>query len=352
MAKFLDEAKIYLRSGDGGAGSISFRREKYIPRGGPDGGNGGRGGHILFTTNHNLNTLIDFRYKQHFKAERGQHGMGRNRSGSRGEDMVISVPIGTEIIDDSTGNVLQDMNKPDQTWQFLKGGRGGRGNAMFATSTNQAPRRADDGEPGQEAWVRLRLKLLADVGLLGLPNAGKSTFLSTVSNARPEMADYAFTTTEPQLGMVRRHGKDMVMADLPGLIEGAAEGKGMGHRFLKHLSRCAVVLHLIDGTAPGPEEAYKTIRKELEDYDKSYGSKLTDLPQVVALTKADVMLDDEKTEATKAIKKASGETPMLISSVANEGIEIVLDQLLSYVEQARESAASQTNENADEAEAS
>ena len=338
MAKFLDEAKIYLRSGDGGAGSVSFRREKYVPRGGPDGGNGGRGGHIIFTTNHNLNTLIDFRYKQHFKAERGQHGMGRNRSGSRGEDMLISVPIGTEIIDDSTGQVLQDMSKPEQTWQYLKGGRGGRGNAMFATSTNQAPRRADDGEPGQEAWVRLRLKLLADVGLLGLPNAGKSTFLSTVSNARPEVADYAFTTVNPQLGMVRRHGKDMVMADLPGLIEGAAEGKGMGHRFLKHLSRCAVILHLIDGTAPAPAEAYKTIRKELENYDKSFASNLQSLPQIVVLSKADAMLDDEKTEATKALQKASGEKPTLISSVANEGVEDILDRLLSFVEEARKSA--------------
>lgn len=342
MAKFLDEAKIYLRSGDGGAGCVSFRREKYIPRGGPDGGNGGRGGHVIFTTSHNLNTLIDFRYKQHFKAQRGQHGMGRNRSGARGEDMVIPVPIGTEIIDADTGQVLQDMNKPDQTWRFLEGGKGGRGNAMFATSTNQAPRRADDGIPGQEAWVRLRLKLLADVGLLGLPNAGKSTFLSAVSNARPEVADYPFTTINPQLGMVRRHGKDMVMADLPGLIEGAAEGKGMGHRFLKHLSRCAVILHLIDGTVENPAEAYTTIRKELEDYDAAFGSDLCDLPQIVALSKADAMLDDEKAEATKALQKLIGHEPMLISSAAGEGVDTVLDKLLSHVDAAREQASKDT----------
>ena len=336
MAKFLDEAKIYLRSGDGGAGCVSFRREKYVPRGGPDGGNGGRGGHIFFTTSLNLNTLIDFRYKQHFKAPRGQHGMGRNRSGSRGEDMIIRVPVGTEIIDDATGQVLQDMNQPDQTWKFLQGGKGGRGNAMFATSTNQAPRRADDGIPGQEVWVRLRLKLMADVGLLGLPNAGKSTFLSTVSNARPEVADYAFTTVNPQLGMVRRHGHDMVMADLPGLIEGAADGKGMGHRFLKHLSRCAVILHLIDGTMPNADSAYQTIRQELLNYDKTYGSDLESLPQIVVLSKADAMLDEEKTQALEALEKASGVKPELLSSASGEGVETLLDGLLSYVKEARE----------------
>ena len=336
MAKFLDEAKIYLRSGDGGAGCVSFRREKYVPKGGPDGGNGGRGGHVIFTTSSNINTLIDFRYKQHFKADRGQHGMGRNRYGARGEDLVISVPIGTEIVDEESGQVLQDMSAPDHTWQFLEGGKGGRGNAMFTTSTNQAPRNADDGIPGQEAWVRLRLKLLADVGLLGLPNAGKSTFLSTVSNARPEVADYPFTTVNPQLGMVRRHGHDMVLADLPGLIEGASEGRGRGHRFLKHLSRCAVILHLIDGTAPNPVEAYHTIQGELVDYDKTFASTLQSLPQIVALSKADAMLDEEKQQATKALEDASGIKPRLLSSASGEGVEDLLDGLLVYVQQARQ----------------
>lgn len=344
MAKFLDEAKIYLRSGDGGAGCVSFRREKYVPRGGPDGGNGGRGGHIIFTTNPNLNTLIDFRFKQHFKAQRGQHGMGRNRSGARGEDMIIPVPVGTEIIDDDTGRVLQDMNKPDQSWQVLEGGKGGRGNAMFTTSTNQAPRRADDGIPGQEAWLRLRLKLLADVGLLGLPNAGKSTFLSAVSNARPEVADYPFTTVNPQLGMVRRHGKDMVIADLPGLIEGAADGKGMGHRFLKHLSRCSVILHLIDGTEENPADAYSTIRYELEAYDKTFKSALSDLPRIVALSKSDAMLDAEKQQAEKALEKITGEKPMLLSSAAGEGVETLLDGLLAHVQEARQTHANNVDE--------
>lgn len=335
MAKFLDEAKVYLRSGDGGAGCVSFRREKYIPRGGPDGGNGGRGGHISFVTDHNLNTLIDFRYQQHFKAQHGRHGMGRNRSGPRGEDMIIRVPIGTEIIDDSTSQTLMDMTKAEQTWQFLEGGKGGRGNATYATSTNQAPRKAGEGTPGEEAWVRLKLKLLADVGLLGLPNAGKSTFLSAVSNARPEVADYPFTTLSPQLGMVRHHGKDMVMADLPGLIEGAAEGKGMGHRFLKHLSRCAVILHLIDGTQPDPDEAYKTIRNELAGYDKQFNSTLMELPQIVALSKADAMLDEEIKAAVSAVKKVVGHGPILLSSVMGLGKQELLNKLQTYVDASR-----------------
>ncbi len=344
MAKFLDEVKIYLRSGDGGGGCISFRREKFVPNGGPDGGDGGRGGHIIFTTNHNLNTLIDFRYKQHFKASRGQHGMGRDRSGSRAEDMVIKVPVGTEIINDETGEVLKDMNKPDQTWHMLKGGRGGRGNATFVTSVNQAPKRADPGEEGIEMWVRLRLKLLADVGIIGLPNAGKSTFLSVISNAKPEIADYPFTTLSPQLGMVRRHNKDMVFADLPGLIQGAADGKGMGHRFLKHLSRCAVSLHLIDGTEPNTAVTYRTIRDELERYDEQFGSNLATLPEIVAISKSDAMLDDEKIEVVRAIKEQTGKEPVLLSSITDDGVEGILNTLLQYVDAARSARVEEDEE--------
>lgn len=343
--KFLDEAKIYLSSGKGGAGAVSFRREKYIPRGGPDGGNGGRGGHIIFQTNPNLNTLIDFRYKQHFKAQSGKHGMGRNKSGPRGEDMLIQIPIGTEIIDDQTGQVLMDFNHPEQSWQILTGGKGGRGNAMFATSVNQAPRNADPGLPGEEMWVRLRLKLLADVGLLGFPNAGKSTFLSVISNAKPEVADYPFTTLTPQLGMVRRYGQDMVVADLPGLIEGAAEGRGMGHRFLKHLSRCSVVLHLIDGTSEDPVTSYKTIRSELKNYDAEFNTEdtsLSNLPEVIVLSKNDAMLEEEVKNGVEALKKASGQTPLLLSAVTGEGVDVLLDTLLNYVKEAR--AAKLANE--------
>ena len=329
--KFLDEAKIYLKAGDGGNGCVSFRREKFIPRGGPDGGHGGRGGSVLFVADPALNTLIDFRYHQHFKAKRGQHGMGSNCNGAKADDIRIRVPVGTEIIDDETGQVLADMTRPEQVWLAAQGGNGGRGNTAFTSSTNRAPRQAESGAPGVEMWVRLRLKLLADIGLLGLPNAGKSTFLSAVSNARPKVADYAFTTLYPQLGMVRRHGQDMVVADLPGLIEGAAEGKGMGHRFLKHLSRCAVVLHLVDGTQPDPVAAYQQIRAELTRYDAQYHHGLLDLPEVIALTKADAMLDEEKEHAVAALEKLTGQTPWLISSVTGMAVDQLLDALLQPV---------------------
>jgi len=338
MAKFLDEAKIYLRSGDGGPGCVSFRREKFVPRGGPDGGDGGRGGHISFTTDHNLNTLIDFRYQQHFKARRGTQGSGRNRSGARAEDIVIRVPIGTEIIDDASGKVLMDMDKPDMTWQILKGGRGGHGNAYYVSSTNQAPKKSQPGEPGEEMWIRLRLKLLADVGILGLPNAGKSTMLSVIPNAKPDIADYPFTTLSPQLGMVRRHGKDMVVADLPGLIEGAADGRGMGHKFLKHLSRCAVVLHLVDGTAENIDTHYKTIRGELAQYDSHFGTNMTELPEVLAITKVDSMTEDRQKEVLNALKDVTASKPYMMSSVAGKNVEEVLDELLRHVDAAREAA--------------
>ena len=350
MAKFLDEAKIYLRSGDGGAGAVSFRREKFVPRGGPDGGDGGRGGHITFVTNHNLNTLIDFRYKQHFKARRGGQGSGRNRSGPRAEDIMIKVPIGTEIIDDQTGQVIVDMNKPDMEFQILKGGRGGHGNAFYVSSTNQAPKKSQPGEPGQELWVRLRLKLLADVGILGLPNAGKSTMLSVISNAKPDIADYPFTTLSPQLGMVRRHGKDMVVADLPGLIEGAAEGRGMGHKFLKHLSRCAVVLHLVDGTAENVDTHYKSIRGELAQYDSHFGTNMTELPEILAITKVDSMTEDRQKEVLNTLKDVTSAKPFLMSSVAGHNVEEVLDALLKHVDAAREAAEAelQAQESADD----
>ena len=337
--KFLDEAKIYISSGHGGRGCVGFRREKFIPRGGPDGGNGGRGGHVYFVAADNLNTLIDFRYTQHFRAPRGDGGSGSNRDGAKGQDLVITVPTGTEIIDDDTGEVLKDMTTPGEKWHALQGGRGGLGNAAFATSTNQAPTHAQPGEPGQERWIRLRLKLIADVGLLGMPNAGKSTFISSVSNAKAKIADYPFTTVHPQLGMVRRYSTDMVIADLPGLIEGAADGHGLGHRFLKHLSRCAAVLHLVDGTQPEPVKAYKTIRAELKEYDKMFGSELSKLPEILVLTKADAMLDDEVKTAAKALQMASKRKPLLMSSVSGQGVDAVLDKLRELVEEKRKTDA-------------
>src|SRR5215472_15184552 len=256
--KFLDQAKIYMRSGDGGAGAVSFRREKFIEFGGPDGGDGGRGGDVVVAAAANLNTLIDYRYQQHFKAEKGHHGMGANRSGAAGADIVLRVPVGTEVLDETNETVLLDLIKPGERHVLLKGGDGGFGNAHFKSSTNRAPRKATKGWPGEERWVWLRLKLIADAGLIGLPNAGKSTFLAATSRARPKIADYPFTTLKPQLGVVSVHGEEFVLADLPGLIEGASEGAGLGHRFLGHVERCAVVLHLVDGTQEGVVAAYRT----------------------------------------------------------------------------------------------
>ncbi|MDP6896841.1 MAG: GTPase ObgE, partial [Rhodospirillales bacterium] len=264
--KFLDEAKIYLKSGDGGDGCVSFRREKFIEFGGPDGGDGGRGGDIEFVCVDNLNTLIDFRYKQHFKAGRGTHGMGRNRSGPKGKAITIKVPVGTQILSEDKEEVLADMTAAGETKALLRGGDGGRGNARFKSSTNQAPRRYDPGWPGEELWVWLRLKLIADAGLVGLPNAGKSTFLSAVTRAHPKIGDYPFTTLHPNLGVVRRGNDEFVLADIPGIIEGASEGAGLGTRFLGHVERCRVLLHLIDATGDDPVHSYETIRKEIEAY--------------------------------------------------------------------------------------
>lgn len=325
--KFLDEAVVEARSGAGGAGAVSFRREKFIEFGGPDGGNGGKGGDVWVECVGNLNTLIDYRYQQVFKAKTGGHGMGRNRTGAAAADLVMRVPPGTEVIDDETGDLVVDMVELGQRHLLLEGGRGGRGNASYKTSTNQAPRQFTPGEPVKEMKVRLRLKLLADIGLLGLPNAGKSTFVAAVSRAKPKIADYAFTTLKPALGLVRRGDKEFLVADLPGLIEGAAEGAGLGHHFLKHVSRCAGVLHLVDMTSEKPWEAYKTIRGELAAYDEEFGSELAQLPEVVALTKADLLDDEEQAAALKEFVKKTKVKPLVMTVVAGEGVDEVVAAL-------------------------
>lgn len=335
--KFLDEAKIFIKSGDGGAGAVSFRREKNIPRGGPDGGDGQRGGSVVFVASESMNTLIDYRYVQHYKASRGGHGMGRLRSGKASEDIILTVPVGTQIIDDDTNEIICDMVEDDQRFEVLKGGEGGRGNAHFKTSTHQAPRFSGDGFPGEEKWVWLKLKLIADVGFLGYPNAGKSTFISSVSNAKPKIADYPFTTLQPHLGMVRVHSTDMVLADLPGLIEGAAEGAGLGHKFLKHMSRCAVLLHLIDATTSKEEivDAYYTLRDELVTYDED----LADKNEVIALTKIDAIDAEDLAEKKEYFEEQIGKKVHTISSVAKLNLDPVLNELASVVEENREEKA-------------
>lgn len=333
--KFLDEAVIFISSGPGGHGACSFRREKFIPKGGPDGGNGGRGGSIIFEGSNDLNTLIDYRYTQHFRARRGEGGAGRNRSGKSAEDIIIKVPLGTEIIREDTGEVLLDMQENGKRITMLQGGKGGRGNASFATSVNRAPRQFTNGEEGQEMYVRLRLKVLADVGFLGLPNAGKSTFISKVSNAKPKVADYPFTTLHPNLGMVRFQGTDMVMADLPGLIEGAAEGQGLGHRFLKHLSRCAIQLHLLDATGEDPVAAYKDIRAELEKYDDMFESDISKLPEIVAISKTDALLEEDTLEIKKTVEEGIGKTVIVLSSISGTGLDEVLSLLRDEVVKVR-----------------
>jgi GTP-binding protein len=326
--KFLDQCKIYLKSGDGGAGSASFRREKFIEFGGPDGGDGGRGGDIVFVAADNLNTLIDYRYRQHFRAQDGRHGSGRERTGGAGADLVLKVPVGTQILDEDDRQVLADLLRPGERLVFLKGGDGGFGNAHYKSSTNRAPRRADPGWPGREAWVWLRLKLIADVGLVGLPNAGKSTFLAAVSQARPKIADYPFTTLKPQLGVMRRHDEEFVVADLPGLIEGAAEGAGLGTRFLGHVERCAVILHLIDGTAEDVVGAYRAIRHELA----RYGHDLADKPEIVGLNKSDALAPDEIDAKRAALAGAApGSRVLALSGATGSGVPAMLDALLAIV---------------------
>jgi len=324
---FLDQAKIFVRSGAGGPGAVSFRREKFIEYGGPDGGNGGKGGDIIFEAVAGLNTLIDFRYTQHFRAPRGHGGSGSNRTGAGGDDLVIKVPVGTQIMDEEREEVLLDFTHAGQREVFLRGGDGGRGNATYKTSTNRAPRQHGTGWPYQEAWLWLRLKLLADAGLVGLPNAGKSTFINAVTNAQAKVGAYAFTTTRPQLGVVRHHQREFVVADIPGLIEGAAEGAGIGDRFLGHIERCKVLLHLVDANDEDVAESYRIVRAELENY----GGGLTDKPVVVALNKIDT-LDDELVAALLAeLEEASGEEVIAISGAAGTGTDWALDRLLEAI---------------------
>jgi GTP-binding protein len=324
---FLDQAKIYIRSGAGGPGAVSFRREKYIEYGGPDGGNGGKGGDIVFEAVPGLNTLIDFRYAQHFKAKRGGHGMGKDRTGAGADDLVIGVPVGTEILDEDRETVLADMTEVGQRVVMLEGGMGGRGNASYKTSTNRAPRQHQPGEPPQEMWVWLRLKLLADVGLVGLPNAGKSTFINYITNTRAKVGAYPFTTIHPQLGVVRHKAREFVLADIPGLIEGAAEGAGIGDRFLGHIERCRVLLHLIDIEGTDPVEAMRIVEDELE----AYGAGLTDKPRLVALNKIDLADAELASAFAKELKEAGAEDVFPISGVSGEGVDDLLDAVLAYL---------------------
>lgn len=334
--KFLDQAKIYCRSGDGGDGVIAFRRERFIEFGGPDGGDGGRGGNVEFVAVENLNTLIDFRYTQHFRAPKGGNGAGSDRTGAGARDVVIKVPVGTQIVDDDDRElVLADLDAPGKRIVLLRGGDGGHGNTHFKTSTNRAPRRADKGWPGEERWVWLRLKLIADAGLVGLPNAGKSTFLSVVSAARPKIADYPFTTLHPQLGVVRLSDThEFVLADIPGLIEGAHEGAGLGDRFLGHVERCAVLLHLVDGAAGDVVRAWRTVREEMADY----GHGLADKAEIIALNKADAMTPREVSARRTALAKASGQPVMVISGVSRQGVDEVLRAMWPAILQARQAA--------------
>ncbi|KFG67703.1 GTPase ObgE [Microvirga sp. BSC39] len=329
--KFLDQAKIYIRSGNGGGGAISFRREKFIEFGGPDGGDGGRGGDVWAECVEGLNTLIDYRYQQHFKAKTGGHGMGKNRHGAKGTDAVLKVPAGTEILEEDGETVIADMTHVGQRVLLAKGGNGGFGNAYFTTSTNRAPRRANPGQEGIERTLILRLKLIADAGLVGLPNAGKSTFLATTTAAKPKIADYPFTTLHPGLGVVRAYNREFVLADIPGLIEGASEGVGLGDRFLSHVERCRVLLHLVEGTSEDAGEAYKTVRHEIE----AYGHGLDEKPEVVALSKADALDEDTLKEQLKKLKKASKRTPYVISSASGQGVQEVLQALLTVIDQAK-----------------
>ena len=330
--KFLDQAKIYVRSGDGGNGTIAFRREKFMEFGGPDGGDGGRGGHVIFVAAQNLNTLIDFRYTQHFRAPKGGNGAGSDRTGAGAPDVVIQVPVGTQILDDDRETLLADLDEPGKRVTLCRGGDGGHGNAHFKTSTNRAPRKATPGYPGEERWVWLRLKLIADVGLVGLPNAGKSTFLSVVSAARPKIADYPFTTLHPQLGVVRlSHSEELVVADIPGLIEGAHEGAGLGDRFLGHVERCAVLLHLIDGTGPSPVKAWRTVREELE----AYGGGLALKPEILVLNKIDAMTPRQISARRAALRKASGREVMLLSGVTGQNLPELTRALMDQVHRHR-----------------
>ncbi|AVT74229.1 GTPase ObgE [Rhodopseudomonas palustris] len=328
--KFLDEAKVYIRSGDGGNGCVAFRREKFIEFGGPNGGNGGRGGDIIVEAADGLNTLIDYRYQQHFKAQKGGNGMGSDRHGAGGKDIVMKVPVGTQIFDEDKETLIHDFTKVGERFVLAKGGNGGFGNAHFKSSTNRAPRHANPGLPGEERWIWLRLKLIADAGLVGLPNAGKSTFLSKVSAAKPKIADYPFTTLHPQLGVVNSDGREFVLADIPGLIEGAHEGAGLGDRFLGHIERCRVLLHLIDATCEHAGKAYKTVRGELE----AYAETLVDKIEIVALNKIDAVEPDELKKQKDRLKRAAKKTPLLLSGITGQGVPEALRALVAVIGEA------------------
>ena len=332
--KFLDQAKVYIRSGDGGAGSVSFRREKFIEFGGPDGGDGGRGGDVWLEVVDGLNTLIDYRYQQHFKAKTGVHGMGRNMTGAKGADVTLKVPAGTQVFEEDNETLICDLTVVGQRFLLAKGGNGGFGNQHFKTSTNQAPRRANPGLDGQEMWVWLRLKLIADAGLVGLPNAGKSTFLASVTAAKPKIADYPFTTLHPGLGVARIDAREFVIADIPGLIEGAHEGVGIGDRFLGHVERTRVLLHLVSAQEENPGKAYKVVRGELE----AYGHGLTDKIEIVALSQVDTLDPDERKKKVASLKRAAGRAPILLSAVTREGVEETLRSLMSVVAEARQAS--------------
>ena len=341
--KFLDYAKIYVKSGNGGAGCVSFRREKFIEFGGPDGGDGGRGGDVVLECVQNLNTLLDYRYQQHFKAGTGVHGMGKNRHGANGADIVLKVPMGTQIMDEDEQEILYDFTKPGERIVLAKGGNGGFGNAYFKGPGNQAPRHANPGQPGIEMTVILRLKLIADAGLIGLPNAGKSTFLAATSRARPKIADYPFTTLKPQLGVVAVDGEEFVLADLPGLIEGAAEGVGLGSQFLAHVERCNVLIHLVDGTQEDPQAAYRMIRREL----RHYGEGLIEKPEVIALNKCDAMSAEEIEQKAKAIARSAHKSRKaihVISGQTGQGITEMLRDAIGPIRARRAEEAFETRE--------
>src|SRR5919205_4037907 len=325
--KFLDQAKIYLRSGNGGAGCVGFRREKFIEFGGPDGGDGARGGDVVLECVDGLNTLIDYRYQQHFKAQKGENGQGKDRHGAGGKSVTLKVPVGTQIFDEDKETLIHDFTALGEKFVLAEGGNGGFGNAHFKSSTNRAPRNANPGQEGEERWIWLRLKLIADAGLVGLPNAGKSTFLSVVSAAKPKIADYPFTTLHPQLGVVNVDGREFVLADIPGLIEGAHEGAGLGDRFLGHVERCRVLLHLVDATTEHAGKAYKTVRKELDAYEGHLAEKI----EIVALNKIDAVAPDELKKQKDRLKRAAKKTPLLLSAVTGQGVKEALRALADVI---------------------
>ncbi|WP_375681872.1 MULTISPECIES: GTPase ObgE [unclassified Bartonella] len=329
--KFLDQAKVYIRSGNGGSGAVSFRREKFIEFGGPDGGNGGRGGDVWALVVDGLNTLIDYRYQQHFKAKTGGHGKGRNMTGEKGNDVILKVPVGTQIFEEDNTTLICDLTEVGQRYRLAKGGNGGFGNLHFTTSTNRAPRRANPGLSGEERAIWLRLKLIADAGLVGLPNAGKSTFLASVTAAKPKVADYPFTTLHPHLGVVRIDGREFVLADIPGLIEGAHEGVGIGDRFLGHVERCRVLLHLISSQEEDVAKAYQIVRHELE----AYGNNLSDKTEIVALSQIDTLTIEEREAKREALQRAADQPVMMFSAVSREGLENVLRAGAHIIEMSR-----------------